>query len=68
MHYANVSHQLDEHKSTGKRAACRMLLNLTPGVNLINILQTDITRADLESAKNSQVMVSIFLYFWDLRV
>jgi len=53
MPYAYASHQLDQHKSTGKKAACRMLMKLTPGVNLINILRADFMCADLKSAKKT---------------
>ncbi len=48
------------------KAACRMLLKLTPGLNFTNVLRTAFALVDPNSEKNS--VISVFLHFWDLWV
>jgi hypothetical protein len=48
-----------------KKAACKMLVKLTPGLKVINVLHTAFTHVDPEK-KDSQVSIVIWR-FWDLR-
>ncbi len=60
MHY--FVHQKDQFKPTGRKAAPKILLNLTPWGNLTKALQAAFTCADLKSAKNtvkSSVLLAI---------
>jgi len=47
------------------KAAPKMLVKSTPGVNFINVLRTDFARAEPKSIKKT-VKLSTFLRFWNL--
>ena len=47
-------------KEIGAKAACKMLVKLTPGVNFTNVLQAAFTSADPKSTKKT-VKLSSFI-------
>jgi len=46
------------------KAAQKIMVKLTPGVNFINILLKAFTLADPKSAKKHSQIISLFLCFW----
>jgi hypothetical protein len=48
------------------KAARKMLLKLTPGVNFINVLEAAFMRTDLECTKKDRKVSSFVSCFWDL--
>jgi hypothetical protein len=55
----NILHK-DQCKSTGAKAAHKMLVKLTTGVNFTNILHKAFTRSDPKSAKETDSLTLFF--------
>ncbi len=53
--------------SGGSKAAHKLLMKLTPGLNFINVLCTAFTHVDPECTKKDSQVSSVNWRFWDLQ-